>query len=650
MSAPRRLCIYNGGLLWNGRIRAMLREAGYVPRLGLPRAGDAVGVWGKSPTAYRGERIAARHNAPLLRIEDAFLRSLHPGRMGEPPLGLLLDDLGVHFDGRAPSRLERILAGSPLDDTALLDRARAGMERMRKGHLSKYAAAPTEGAPPPGYVLIVDQTLGDASVRAAGGTRASFREMLFAAREAHPHAPLLIKTHPETMRGLRPGHLTLGDLPENAAFFDSPISPWPLLEGAIAVYVLSSQLGFEAILAGHRPVVFGQPFYAGWGLTEDRQPISRRQRRLTRAQLFAGAMIEAPVWYDPFRQRLGRFEDALGALEAQARAWREDHAGWRGHGIRLWKRHSFQKFFGNFKRMRFSGAAATRREMVWGSGEAPAGAWRVEDGFLRSRGLGAALVPPVSLVLDDLGLHYDPSRESRLEHWLNGPNLTPSEQIRAERLTETILKYGLSKYNLGKPPPALPEGEKTLVVGQVSDDASVRLAGAGHDNLSLLRTARQAHPSAILLWKPHPDVEAGLRPGNVAEAAEIADLVLNDIDPAQLLPQIDRLWTISSGLGFEALLRGIPVTCLGSPFYAGWGLTNDLGPVLPRRQNRADLARLVHRALIDYPRYCDPVTRLPCPVEVALERLIKPPPTPQGLRWLSKLQGALASRPWLWRR
>ena len=47
-----------------------------------------------------------------------------------------------------------------------------------------------------------------------------------------------------------------------------------LMEGAVAVYTVSSQLGFEAILAGHRPQVFGQPFYAGWGLSEDRNPVT----------------------------------------------------------------------------------------------------------------------------------------------------------------------------------------------------------------------------------------------------------------------------------------------------------------------------------------------------------------------------------------
>ncbi len=118
--------------------------------------------------------------------------------------------------------------------------------------------------------------------------------------------------------------------------------------------------------------------------------------------------------------------------------------------------------------------------------------------------------------------------------------------------------------------------------GQVEDDASI-LKGAGEirSNLALLRAAWEANPDAVILYKPHPDVEAGLRPGAIpeAEALKYADMVLPRADMAALLPQIDEIWTLTSLTGFEALLRGKRVTTLGAPFYAGWGLTTDLGAV-----------------------------------------------------------------------
>ncbi len=120
---------------------------------------------------------------------------------------------------------------------------------------------------------------------------------------------------------------------------------------------------------------------------------------------------------------------------------------------------------------------------------------------------------------------------------------------------------------------------------------------------------------------------------------------------AALIDRADEIWTITSTLGFEAMVRGKPVVTVGAPFYAGWGLTRDLGPVPARRTARADLAALVHAALVAYPRYVDPVSGLPCPVEVALDRLADPDlkPSDPGLRWLAKLQGAFAGHSWLWR-
>ncbi|WP_238367039.1 capsular polysaccharide biosynthesis protein [Mesobacterium pallidum] len=656
---PRRLYVYNGGFLTQGRVRRILELAGYDIKLGLPGDGDMVGVWGMSPTAPRGEAVAARRDAPVLRVEDAFLRSLFPGRDGEPPVGLMLDAKGVHFDPARPSELEELLATHPLDDTALLNRARDAMARLRDSHLTKYAATRTDIDPPaPGYVLVIDQTKGDASVTASRADRNTFREMLFEAREAHPAARILIRSHPETRAGHRKGYFEPGDLSEGMEFHDEPISPWLLLEGAVAVYTVSSQLGFEAILAGHKPHVFGQPFYAGWGLTQDFTPLDRRQRNLTRAQLFAAAMILYPRWYDPFRDRLCQLEEVLDALEAQVRAWREDRTGWIACGMRLWKRPHMQRYFGQQVAVRFRrapGDFGDRRVMGWGT-TAGDDMVRVEDGFLRSRGLGAELVPPVSLVLDDLGIYYDPSAPSRLERLIiASKNLRPDQQRRAERLIRRLTEDGLTKYNLGAglpPLPELPAGRRILVPGQVEDDASIRLgAGEVRTNVALLAAARAANPDAVLIYKPHPDVEAGLRKGAI-EGEALADVVLPGADPAALLDAVDEVWTMTSGLGFEALLRGRKVVCLGAPFYAGWGLTTDRGPVPPRRRkHRVALPALVHATLIDYPRYWDPVTGAPCPVEVVAERLAEGRIPHPGLanRLLAKLQGVFASQAHLWR-
>ncbi len=666
----RQLYYFNAGFLRQRQVRRILELTGYQLRLGrrrAVRADDLIAVWGHSPYAKRGEAVAKRVGAGLIRIEDAFLRSLHPGRDGEPPLGLVIDTRGAHFNSNAPSDLEHLLKTHPLDDTALMDRARGCIARLQEAHLSKYSAFdPQAPCPDPGYVLVIDQTHGDASVRLGGADANSFREMLYYAQEDNPGARIVIKTHPETTAGHRKGYFTAADQTDRIQLFTDPVSPWSLLEGAIAVYTVSSQLGFEAIYAGHKPITFGQPFYAGWGLSDDRHPVplTRRNRNLSRAQLFTGAMILYPTWYDPCADRLCSLEQAISLLEARTRGWREDRQGWDAYGMRLWKRRPLQKIFGQFKRVKFvkkpgrkPARVPSRPAMVWASKSdmAPPNATRIEDGFLRSRGLGAELIPPLSLVCDDLGIYYDPCHESRLEKCITRrANLRPDQARRAEALMARLTKLGLSKYNLGGPLPDLPDGRRILVVGQVEDDASIRLgAGDISTNLGLLKRARADNPEAVILYKPHPDVEAGLRAGHIPRETltNLADLVLEHCDPAQLLAQVDDLWTMTSLMGFEALIRGVHVTCTGAPFYAGWGLTHDIGAPPKRRTARPSLGGLVHATLIDYPRYYDPVTGTACPVETIIERLATShvPHPGAANRALAKLQGIFASYAGLWR-
>lgn len=673
---PRRLFFRNGGFLTQRRLRRILSLMGHSLHMGRPQSGDGVVVWGRSPTAWRGEGLAARHALPVIRVEDAFLRSIRPGRAGDPPLGLIVDPLGVHFDASAPSLPERILSRHPLDDTQLLARARDGMGRIVASDLSKYNLhRPDLPPPPPGYVLVVDQTRGDASVVHSGASEATFRQMLARAMDDHPNARIVIRTHPETALGLRPGHFGPADAQGRVSLLTDPVSPWEVLNGAIAVYTVSSQLGFEAIIAGHRPHVFGQPVYAGWGLTEDEVPTPRRNRTLTRVQLFAGLMILTPTWYDPCRDRLCSFEEVLDQLEAEVRAFREDRTGHVATGIRLWKRGWMQSMFGRERPVLFRNdpdrAVATARKtgrglLVWAGAAVPPTPpdlplRRIEDGFLRSRGLGADLVPPLSIVSDDQGIYYDPSRPSRLESLVCAP-LPPGGRGRAERLAARVVAAGVSKYNLSGSLPDLPEGHRILIPGQVEDDASIRLGATGVvGNLDLIRATRAARPDAVLVYKPHPDVEAGLRPGRIppADLDGLVDVVADRADPIALIAACDEVFTMTSLLGFEALLRGKPVTCFGAPFYAGWGLTTDLGPVPARRRRsgdgslrQVDLPHLVHAVLVGYPRYRDPLSGLPCPPEVVIDRLSGgtiPQPGPAN-RLLAKAQGALAHHAWLWRR
>lgn len=254
--------------------------------------------------------------------------------------------------------------------------------------------------------------------------------------------------------------------------------------------------------------------------------------------------------------------------------------------------------------------------------------YEVEDGFIRSVGLGADCVPPLSIVVDRVGVHYDPAQPSELEILLIDRNFTPDLLVRARQLCTLIIESGISKYEAGSAAPLpRPGGTRRhiLVTGQVEDDRSV-MAGGGdvQGNLDLLVRARAAEPDAFILYKPHPDVLSGHRKGHVAhsDALRYADAVVTDQPISTLLDMVDGVHVMTSLAGFEALLRGKDVTTHGVPFYAGWGLTTDLGTVPERRRgHRRTLDELVAATLLLYPRYLDPITGLPCPPEILIERL-----------------------------
>ncbi|MEO1329976.1 MAG: hypothetical protein AAFW46_09960, partial [Pseudomonadota bacterium] len=202
--------------------------------------------------------------------------------------------------------------------------------------------------------------------------------------------------------------------------------------------------------------------------------------------------------------------------------------------------------------------------------------------------------------------------------------------------------------------------ETVLVVGQVETDASVRLGASPNGirtNAALLRAARAGRPDAYLIWRPHPDVVAGYRPGRVgAETERLADAVVPDGPAGPLLDRAAEIWTMTSLMGFEALIRGKRAVCLGWPFYAGWGLTEDLGTPpegLPlRRAARPDRTTLAAAAYLLYPRYLDPLSGKPCAPETVLKRLVArdaaaerhPDPLIRAAAWARRRAARLAAR------
>jgi len=240
---------------------------------------------------------------------------------------------------------------------------------------------------------------------------------------------------------------------------------------------------------------------------------------------------------------------------------------------------------------------------------------RIEDGFIRSIGLGSNKTKPLSLVIDNDSLYFNSQVESKLEQLIKKKsNVYSNEELeRSKKLIDLITQHKISKYNFindnsSELDELIDNDKKTiLVIGQVEEDMSIKMGYDGEiNNLELLKLAKQENNNSTILYKPHPDILTGNRKNltSLEEYEGICTIVPQETNLHSLIKLSDHIYTITSLSGFEALLYKKKVTCLGSPFYAHWGLTDDRQTTpIPRKNIKLTLEELVFSALIDYPQY-----------------------------------------------
>jgi capsular polysaccharide export protein len=540
-------------------------------------------------------------------------------------------------------------------DLGSRERARAGIDALTAARVGGDCwSAPAKTAPG-GILIVAPSAVTDAWTRLVAAV---------ASERGDDSVTLLV---PDTRSKLAYAGFAAD---HDMALITGPANAWSLLDSVSALYTIDDELGFIALLRGIRVRCFGQPFYAGWGLTEDDELGTRQIATRSLEDVFAAACLLATSYLDPYGKQPSTFESTQAILAD----WRRVNDANRGiaacMGMSFWK----QKRISDLLRSsdgspEFAASTADAVEVakkhggkiaVWAArepadlaataAEAGISIVRIEDGFVRSVGLGADFMPAASIVLDEAGIYFDPAKPSDLENILASANFSAALVERSRRLIQTLVARGITKYNTGTAMPQVdtPPGRRTLFVpGQVEDDRSVATGGAGiYRNIDLLRRVRALNPDAFIIYKPHPDVDAGHRLGAIPddEALSLADRIIRGVSTAAVIPAVDEIHTLTSLTGFEALIRRRKVVVYGQPFYAGWGLTADMAP-MARRTRKLSLEELIAGTLVLYARYFDPATRLPCGPEILIERLSHPELWRPGvLVVLRRLQGEVMRR------
>ena len=589
--------------------------------------------WGNKRSYQRAAALAQLgSNSNTIQLEDGFIRSIGLPKDKFPVWSVICDPLGIYYNAYKPSSLEHLIQAANFDTTTL-KRANDCIDLICQHNITKYNHAPDialNAEPDQKHILVVDQTKGDLSIKASGASAETFQYMLHTALATHPDAIIWVKTHPEVSAQQKQGHFKPDNFNDRIRYITTAANPLSLIKQMDEVYVVSSQMGFEALMLGKKVYCFGLPWYAGWGLTHDEYaPIrilqNRRTARPTLQQLFAAAYFHYTRYIDPYTGQRCDLETILDIAIAQ-KQWNERLAGTvLCIGFSPWKKQFIRNYLHlPTVRLRFAPtltpalSTSANHVIIWGMKQpelnhqtlTPAKLWRMEDGFVRSVGLGAKLIAPYSLVLDDQGIYYNPQQPSRLEHILSNLKLDDGQCNRIRSVITALVEQNISKYNLqgyNDWPSNIPAGKRIILVpGQVSDDASIRYGTSSYcpSNQKLLELVRQHHSDAYIVYKPHPDVISGLRDGKVTEQAmqQVADAIVSQTNMSFCLQACDEVHTMTSLTGFEALLRGKKVVCYGQPFYSSWGLTTDLQPH-PRRNRQLDLETLVYAVLIEYPIY-----------------------------------------------
>jgi capsular polysaccharide export protein len=601
--------------------------------------------WGKKENTQKIERLSRVTNKPFYRLEDGFISYLtHPSQGGER-FSMIVDDLGIYYDATSPSRLEVMLNEADVSDN-LLERARHLQADIQHHFFSKYnhSALPSKSQLShifkPSHlksrVLVVDQTRNDCSIKYGMATSDSFITMMNSAIDENPAAEIYVKLHPDIRFGKKTGYLDNIVENDRVHVISDNINPLALIEKVDKVYTVTSQLGFEALILGKSVVCFGVPFYAGWGLTDDRQPCARRTRQRNLLEVLALAYLAYPRYIHPYTKQLCEFEDLRDLLIQKQKLSSEKVNTLYCIGFSMWKR----AFVGEFVKedvarvcfVRTLNTAIKKLKdgdglLVWarkkdgelenaidsGQLNPKIPIWRMEDGFIRSVGLGVDLRRPSSLVIDKQGIYFDYHQPSDLEAILNSFEFTASDLAAASKLHQQLLSKRVTKYNVEDDDTEnllsnLPTDRTLILVpGQVAGDASIKFGcDEINSNTKLLNQVQKNNPNAYIIYKPHPDVLSGNRGGELdySFASDYHGRIISGGDIFECIDRCDEVHTLTSLTGFEALLQGKKVVTYGAPFYAGWGLTKDHIEVA-RRQRKLSIDMLIAGALMLYPKYID---------------------------------------------
>lgn len=253
------------------------------------------------PDRLRTVQFAVKNNKPIFILEAGFVSSYLTLNEKESPISFHVDTVGgIYLDSHRHNEVLDYLNGErelTIEETRKVEEF---INIITSHGISKYNNFVDDDCfdIEEGSVLVVDQTLNDYSIVSADANSSTFDEMIRTAISENPTRKIYIKCHPEVIIGARKGNIDIYKYSsrKNVAILTKNINPKILFSRFSDVYVVSSTLGFEALLYGRRVHCFGAAFYAGWGITVDYCKCANRLRKRNLFDLAYAIYIRTSYW------------------------------------------------------------------------------------------------------------------------------------------------------------------------------------------------------------------------------------------------------------------------------------------------------------------------------------------------------------------